>query len=446
MKFLKISSLLVLSLLLCAPSAMAAVTCELESESRRIRMESMHEMVGDDEGMLEVKCTWASEDIDIETVTTAAVSTFDLELHFEGELSTQGDDVNMAMAMLTLMDADGDDADTDPDSRMAAVESVGRDSLYWEDVPFPTSWTVGTANNAADTTEDPGTFMISGIYIDATSVGDTRLEAAIEMTGNNVVGNDDLTEDAEAVSVNRVDQALELNFAEDNKANSKVNACVPGSFDITVELEEGFRMAWMPGNDIKLMVSSGKITAKDTAPFDITGEGAADELIIEVAQTSGTNTGDLAIKFEPAAGTVGDDIVLSAMILPTRRSDEAFAYSDELVVGTYVACSGDTLFFPFVTSMSGWDTGIVVVNDSEVDGSCSLNWGNMKLDDDEMEALSTIDVDAKDHMAFLVSGQRGADYSGSVGVKCSFGSATGYVFLSDAANGIGQGYLVTVTP
>ena len=92
--------------------------------------------------------------------------------------------------------------------------------------------------------------------------------------------------------------------------------------------------------------------------------------------------------------------------------------------------------------MTGWDTGIVVSNDSKVGGSCSLNWGNMDLDDDQMAALSTIDVDGKDHMAFLVSDKRGADYSGSLGVVCSFSEVTGYVFLSDTANNIGQGYLV----
>ena len=440
MKYLKISSLLVLSLLLFAPSALAQITCELNSESRRIRMSSMHEKVGDSDGKIEVECTWATaDDIDVETATSAAVSTFDLELNFEGNLSTQGDDVNMK-AMLTLMDADGDDTDTEPDVRMEAVESVGRDSLYWEDIAFPTdsaSWATGTEDST-------GTFTISGIYIDATSVDDVRLEATVEMTGYNLrTGvDDDLTQDAESTPVNRVDQALELNFAEDNKANGKVNACVPGSFDITVELEEGFRMGWMPGNDIMLTVSSGKITAKDNGVLDVTGEGAANELILDINETSGTDTEDLTIKFEPGAGQVGDDITLSAMFLPVRRSEEKFATADMLVVGTYVACTGEYLYFPFVTSMSGWDTGIVVVNDSKVDGSCSLNWGNMDLDEDEMEALSTIDVDAKDHMAFLVSAQRGADYSGSVKVQCSFGDADGYVFLSDAANGIGQGYIV----
>ena len=201
-------------------------------------------------------------------------------------------------------------------------------------------------------------------------------------------------------------------------------------------------MAWDTSNDIKLMTSSGKISAKDSGIFDVTDEGGAGELIIDVTPTTSGDTGTLAITFEPAAGTVGDDITLSAMILPARRSDESFATSATLVVGSFSACEGDSLFFPFVTSMSGWDTGIVVVNDSKVDGSCSLNWGNMDLDDDEMEALSTIDVESKDHMAFLVSAQRGADYSGSVNVACSFSGATGYVFLSDSANGIGQGYLV----
>jgi hypothetical protein len=292
--------------------------------------------------------------------------------------------------------------------------------------------------------------MISGIYIDATTVEDTRLEATIEMTGNDVVGNDDLTEDAEEVNVNRVDQALELNFGPEQKANSKVNACVPGSFNITIELEEGFRMAWMPGNDIKLMVSSGKISRADdnTGIFDVTGEGGDDELIIDVAQTSGTNTNTLPIKFEPATGVPGENITLSAMILPVRRSDESFVYSDQLVVGTYVACTGETVLFPFITNMSGYDSGIAVINDSNVSGSCALNYGNMKLDDDEMEDLEMIDVEAKRYTAFTLSmgntdeGIRSnPNYQGSLGVTCEFDDAHGYVFINNL-DGFAQGYLV----
>ena len=436
MKYMKLSSLLVLSLLLFAPAAVAAVECDLNTESRRIRMESMHEKVGDENGMLRVTCTWTEANIDTD-------STFDLELNLSGNLSTQGDDVNMK-AMLTLMDADGDDTDSDPDSRTVAVESVGRDSLYWEDVPFPTdtaSWAVSAAGS--------GSFTISGIYIDATSVDDTRLEATIEMVGNDLADNsdgtspdDDLTADADEVNLNRVDQALALNFAEDNKANSKVNACVPGKFDITVELEEGFRMGWMAGNDIELMVSSGGITAKDQGDFDvIERESGGGKLTIDVDEGTGTDSGNLKITFAPAAGgEVGDDIMLNAMILPASRSDEKFAVSDTLVVGTYVACTGDDLLFPIVMTSTGWDTGIAILNDSKVAGSCSLNWGNMDLDDDEMEALSTIEVKSKQLRAFLASSMRN-DYMGSLGVHCTFAGAHGYALLSDNANSVGQGYV-----
>ena len=440
MKYMKLSSLLVLSLLLFAPGAVADVTCELQSESRRIRMESMHEKVGDDKGMLEVECSFTGVDISLtEDLTADPVvrkSTFDLELSFSGNLSTQGDEVNMKMAKLSLTDT----GETDP--RMEDVESVGRNSLYWEDVEFPTSWDVSAAT--ADAAVDVS-FMITGIYIDATSVDDTRLEGTIEMTGNHLLNNvdDDLTADAEEANLNRVDQALALNFAEDNKANSKVNACVPGKFDITVELEEGFRMGWMAGNDIELMVSSGGITAKDTDKFDVIDrESGGGKLTIDVDEGTGTDSDDLKITFAPAAGgEPGDDITLSAMILPASRSDEKFAVSDTLVVGTYVTCTGEKLFYPFVTNMTGWDTGVVVINNSKVDGSCSLNWGDMDLDEEAMEALSTIDVESKGYEAFLVMDRR-ANYQGSLGVQCTFSDAHGYVFLYDGANQTGQGYAI----
>ena len=455
MKFLKISSLLVLSLLLFAPQALADVECELRPNSQRVRMESQMEMLA----ALTIRCE--SEDGDLDSITAGegglvltdsdittdgdARSTFDLEVVFSGDVLS-GDDIDLPTLWLmdndtaAARDAAGEDETTGLSAtdaggnRMPAPEAtVGSDSVYWEGIRFPESWAG----------EPRGTFTIAMIYIDASTISGERLEATIDMAGIDLNGDEVLSADPGPVSVARVDQALDLSFAEDEKA-VKFNACEPGDATISVTLEEGYRMAWMDDNDIMLTTSSGKISAKDTGIFDVTGEGGDDELIIDVEPTGGDDSGDIAIKFEPAAGgTVGDDITLSAMILPARRSDESFAYSAQLVVGTYGACEGESLFFPFVTTMSGWDTGIVVVNNSDVDGSCSLNWGDLALEDDEMEALSTVDVDSKDHDAFLVSDKRGADYSGSLGVQCSFSSATGYVFLSDTANNIGQGYLVT---
>lgn len=452
MKYLKISSLLVLSLLLFAPQALADAECEVRPNNQRVRMESEMEMLE----TLSVLCTWTGDsgigvtdpDPSATPATMATGTMFDIELQFSGDILN--DDGSAAKMPVTLwlkdLDAvtDGStraNVDEDGNRIPAPVATVDSDTVYWEDVVFPASWTT--------TATGRGTFDIAGIYIDATSVSSERLQVTLDMSSslNDVGGTPQvLSADNAPVAIARVDQALDLSLTGSQKAQA-FNSCEPEKKTINVTLEEGFRMAWDDDNDIKLMTSSGGIKASDSGVFDVTAEGGTGELIIDVTPTNSDDSGSLAIEFAPAAGgAVGDDITLTAMILPARRTKEMFAASATLVVGSYSACEGDSLFFPFVTSMSGWDTGIVVVNDSKVDGSCSLNWGNMDLDDYEMDALSTIDVDAKGHTAFLVSGQRGADYSGSVGVMCSFSSATGYVFLSDAANGIGQGYLVNPMP
>ena len=456
MKYLKISSSLVVSLSLFAPAAWADVTCELRPSSQRIRMESQFEMLGTPTRPLTVLCESTTGNLDSAVAGEGGLvlddapaagdqrSTFDLELQFSGEISNTDDmEVTLLLdegaadrtavaasattALVTATDADGNRSP-------APVAELGRNSAYWEDIAFPQSW----AGNPR------GTFTITGIYIDASTIGDDRLEGTVDMTGEDLLGTEDLDTEDGPVSVARVDQGLSVMFDDDvdnNKANDAINACQPEKFTRTFVFEEGFRDAWADGNDILLTVSSGTISAEDKGVFDVTAQGGAGELIIDVAPTSGDDTTSLAIEFAPAEGEVGDDLILTAELLPTRQSEESFVASGSVDVGTYVTCVGDKLFFPFVTSMEGWDTGIVVINDSEVDGSCSLNWRNLKLDDDAMAALSTIDVDAKDYHTLVLSSQRGS-YQGSVGVQCTFKGASGYVFLSDSDSGFGQGYLI----
>ena len=462
MKYLKISSLLVLSLLLFAPQALADVECELRPSSQRVRMESQMEMLA----ALTVRCETEGEGaLNLETggglvltdsdVTEAATegdpldarSTFDLEVVFSGDVLS-GDDI--MPPTLWILDAEaarvaaGEGvttgvAATDADgNRMPAPEAtVGSDSVYWEGIRFPEEWDG----------ESRGTFTIAMIYIDASTIGGERLEATVDMAGMNLSGDNVLSSEPGPVSVARVDQALDLSFAEDEKA-AEFNACEPGDATISVTLEEGYRMAWMDDNDISLTTSSGKISAKDTGIFDVTGEGGAGELVIDVEPTSGDDSGDIAIKFEPAAGgTVGDDITLSAMILPARRTDESFAYSAELVVGSYVACTGDTLVFPFISNMGGFDTGVVLVNDSKVDGECSLFWDGVMLTNDDDEVVvadrDMMDVDSKDQTAFILSMQNGG-FQGLLSAECSFSSAYGYAYITDTSGTGAQGYLAEV--
>ena len=480
MKYLKISSLLVLSLLLFVPAAVADVTCELRPNSKRLRMESMHEPLA----TLTVRCEADAGTLDsttdgqggLDLVNTRSgdgkgESTFDLELQFSGEISNgDGDDVT-----LWLMDTDeverdagfytdatggteaADDSTTATDVQLTATDAkgnripapvgiVGRDSVYWEGIPFPKDW-------AGDTR---GTFSIAGIYIDASSIDGERLDVTVDMIGNDLTTDatgDTQTLDAEVgpVSVGRVDQALSMMFDEDvddNKANDKINACVPGKFKRTFLFEEGFRDAWDNGNDILLTVSSGSIKAEDKAPFDVTAEGGAGELIIDVTpDDDATESVSLAIEFAPAAGNVGDDLILTAELLPVnmRGTTEMFMMSASVDVGTYAACTGDSLTFPFISNSSGFDTGIVLANNSKVDGSCNLFWNNVKLmnDDDEVvvDERDVIEVEAKKQSVFILSMQK-PDFQGLLSVECTFGSAHGYAFITDTVNASGaQGYL-----
>ena len=455
MKYMKLSSLLVLSLLLFAPGAWAALECEIGSSLQEIRMESMNESLND----ITVTCTWGSTDIAVTAPanraadaggdTKATGTKFDLELDFNGDLSNADD----SPPTLVLQDTGSAESDAAANALIDFVNDKGvrtpapkgqvsGGSVFWPGVVVPTTWV--PASGAATDPASGRRFMIKGIMIDANSVDDDRLEVTMVMTGVNTAalgGNVDTSHDD--VRVARVKQALDLEFAEDQKA-VKFNACDPGSDEIAIRLVEGYPKAWTSGNDILLVTSSGKITAKDQKPFDVIDRTEDDELTVSVTQKpSVDDSANLTVMLMPEAGVdVGESITITAMLLPARGQEESFGESAKLTVGTYAACKGDSLFFPFLTTRSGWDTGIVVVNDSKVAGSCSLNWGNKDLKEEEMAALSTIDVDAKGHTAFLVSMQRGADYNGSLGVTCSFSSATGYVFLSDATNGIGQGYLV----
>ena len=446
MKYLKISSLLVLSLLLFAPAALADVECELRPNSQRIRVESENEELG----AIRVRCTWDEDDIVAADGNADGDSTFDLEIQFSGDVSNDDDTpatlwiVDDATAT-TAGEATVEEGvttvfahDADGNRLPAPMAEMGSDSAYWEDVTFPDSWNT--------TAEGSGLITIAMVNIDATSVAGERLEATITMDAEDLEENAVLTSDAEAVSVARVDQALNLEFAEDEKA-VELNACVPDEFTTSVTLDEGFRNAWMDGNDIMLTVSSGKITAKDIGIFDVTGEGDDDELVIDVTPTNSTDSADLAITFTPASGAVGDDLTLSAMLLPMRRSDESFVVSSTLVVGSYAACTGDTLVFPFVSNLGGFDTGVVLINDSKVDGECSLFWDGVMLTNDDDEVVvadrDMMDVDSKDQTAFILSMQN-AGFQGLLSAECSFSSAYGYAYITDTAGTGAQGYLAEV--
>ena len=91
------------------------------------------------------------------------------------------------------------------------------------------------------------------------------------------------------------------------------------------------------------------------------------------------------------------------------------------------------LTFPFVSSASGYDTGIVVSNTKDASGSCTASYSGSE------DTVDSPVIEGNEHWIFLVSSHM-ADYSGRLMVTCDFGGIDGYAQINDAM-GNSQGYL-----
>ena len=91
------------------------------------------------------------------------------------------------------------------------------------------------------------------------------------------------------------------------------------------------------------------------------------------------------------------------------------------------------LTFPFVSSASGYDTGIVVSNTSDAAGSCTASYSGSE------DTQSSPMVEGNSHWIFLVSTHM-SDYSGRLTVVCDFGGIDGYAQINDHM-GNANGYL-----
>ena len=435
MKYLKISSLLVLSLLLFAPSALAEIKCEVKRENERILVESMSAMLES----LELECSWAATDFAADDSATDQGIT-EIELTFSEDLANKDNNPPMlkmkdptATATTTQTAVDAID-----DVEVTATEAGG-DTVRWEDVQFPGDWDV-TAISGNTTTS----IWITNVMVDATGADEgDEVTVDYQLEFDNADSSADIDADG-SVRVARIDQGIDAELEKDAKVTD-INSCNPAKFKVKVMLTEGWSSAWDGTTDISFMIPDGKITGPATVGTLLERETSRDAnvLIYSVTAKDGESSEPIIeLEITPTAGgDVGDNLDVSVMFLPTTVRGPAFKTSAEVTVGTYTPCKGESLFFPYVTSDSGWFTGIAVINDSKVDGSCSLNWGNMDLDEDEMEALSRIDVDSKDFTVVHVS-EANADYSGSLGMQCTFKEAHGFVFLSEGVQHIGQSYVV----
>ena len=91
------------------------------------------------------------------------------------------------------------------------------------------------------------------------------------------------------------------------------------------------------------------------------------------------------------------------------------------------------LTFPFVSSASGYDTGIVVSNTADGAGSCTASYSGHD------HTQSSPMIEGGGHWIFLVSSHE-QDYSGRLMVECDFGGIDGYAQINDHM-GNANGYL-----
>ena len=140
----------------------------------------------------------------------------------------------------------------------------------------------------------------------------------------------------------------------------------------------------------------------------------------------------IAASFHPVSDHTGDTFMTGGADVP-RFMDTSY----DMTVVTVKDCTS-TLFYPFVTSASGYDTGIVVSNTSAEAGSCSATYSGMGAPEDAME-LGEIMPGMQE--VFLVSGHV-MDFSGYLTVNCDTASASGFAHVVDGSGFTGsQGYI-----
>ena len=123
---------------------------------------------------------------------------------------------------------------------------------------------------------------------------------------------------------------------------------------------------------------------------------------------------------------------------------------------------GTTLFFPFVTNQTTFDTAVVLVNTSAdplgtryQPGSCSLTFHGVGLEGDQSPTVRrSVEIDAGEQVSFRLSSGNAArgvdpleDFQGYLVAQCSFQYAHGFAFVTEQVGGasvLAQGYLAEV--
>ena len=97
-----------------------------------------------------------------------------------------------------------------------------------------------------------------------------------------------------------------------------------------------------------------------------------------------------------------------------------------------VADCTTTLMFPYVVNKSGFETGLVITNTSEEDGSCTIEYSGK---DEPSADLTAGPVEGGEQWIALAS-NIAPEFQGYITATCGFRNAYGFAFVS---NGFGGG-------
>ena len=135
------------------------------------------------------------------------------------------------------------------------------------------------------------------------------------------------------------------------------------------------------------------------------------------------------VAFYPGSDHGGDTFMVGGAAVP--RFSEHGVHGDVLTINDCMT----TLFYPFVTSSSGYDTGIVISNTSSGAGSCMATFSGYEDSMDLGEVMPGM------QSIFLVSDHM-EDFSGYLEVACDIESASGFAHVVDSSGLAGsQGYI-----
>lgn len=373
-----------------------------------------------------------------------------------------------------VRDTDGDDAN-------------GNDGLTLFNIGANAGGTGGT-----DTDLNGFELVITGLRADASGVGGGEITATVKVNGS-TVGSADMTaagvtngldpvvnaakgrecDDADGIharvtiregnknSFNQMDSFL-LTFRnipegvtvmvpvtvglEDDQPNTNINE-TDGSFIVNLvegragdgvgKPEGGMAMVELSATGTgEIRYTIGMVAdAIDNTPDDTADEDFSDGPSVGTS-FSGQEWSHVPVYFSWDGGsvTMNADAMVYVSFYPVVGSMTPRFVGDADPDGVLTVEDCITMLtFPFVSSASGYDTGIVVSNTADASGSCSATYSGSE------DVMSSPVVEGNSHWIFLVSTHM-QDYTGRLEVECDFGGIDGYAQINDHM-GNANGYL-----